>query len=73
MAAERFYAVRQGRSKVIGSRTMTRGEADREVAAWTEHIGSAVTVPATPANRRAVHTEDQAVLTALLAGGQAAC
>jgi hypothetical protein len=68
MSAERFYAVRQGRTKVIGSRTMTRGEAEREVAAWTEHIGPAVVVPATPANRRAVHTEDQEVLAALLAG-----
>jgi hypothetical protein len=67
-AAERFYAVRQGRSKVIGSRTMTRAEADREVAAWREHIGPAVVVPATPGARHAVRTENQEALGALLAG-----
>lgn len=65
---ERFYAVRQARTKVIGSRTMTRGEAEREVAAWLEHIGPAVVVPATPETRHAVRTEDQAALGKLLAG-----
>lgn len=65
-STERFYAVRQARTKVIGSRTMTHGEAEREVSAWREHIGPAVVVPATPANRSAVRTCDQAALTALL-------
>lgn len=68
MAAERFYAVRQARTKVIGSRTMTRGEAEREVAAWLEHIGPAAVVPATQQARTAVRTGDQAVLGKLLAG-----
>lgn len=66
---ERFYAVSQARARVIGSRTMTRGEAEREVAAWREHIGPAAVVPASPGNRHAVRTEDQAVLAALLTAG----
>jgi hypothetical protein len=69
-AAGRFYAVRQARSKVIGSRTMTRGEAEREVRAWRANIAHAVVVPATPENRRAVRTGDQDALGALLSGGQ---
>jgi len=68
MSAERFYAVRQARTKVIGSRNMSRGEAEREVAAWLEHIGPAVMVPDSPAVRRAVHTGNQEALGALLAG-----
>jgi hypothetical protein len=68
--AERFYAIRRARTKVVGSRTMTRGEADREVAAWRESIGPAVVVPATHANRGAVHRDDQTALTALLNEGQ---
>jgi hypothetical protein len=65
-ATERFYAVRQARTKVIGSRTMTRGEAEREVAVWNEQIGPARVVPATEQARHAVRTENQAVLSALL-------
>jgi hypothetical protein len=64
----RFYAVRQCTRKVVGSRTMTEAEARREVAAWREHIGPAAVVPATGAARRAVRTDDQAALAALLAG-----
>lgn len=64
---QRFYAVRRFASgKVLGSRTMTRAEADREVSAWREGIGPALAVPATDDMRRAVRTEDQAVLAPLL-------
>jgi hypothetical protein len=72
VSGERFFAVRQARTKVIGSRSMTKGEADREVKAWREHIGPAVVVPADkPGVRHAIRTEDQAVLAQLLAEGQA--
>jgi hypothetical protein len=64
---DRFYAVRRFASgKVLGSRTMTRAEADREVSAWRESIGPALAVPATGDMRHAVRTEDQSVLVPLL-------
>jgi hypothetical protein len=67
LAGGRFYAVRRFASgKVLGSRTMTRADADREVSAWREHIGPALTVPATDDVRRAVRANDQAVLAPLL-------
>jgi hypothetical protein len=63
----RFYAVRRFASgRVLGSRTMTRAEADRECSAWREGIGPAITVPATDDMRCAVRTADQATLAALL-------
>jgi hypothetical protein len=65
-SAGRFYAVRKTSRSIIGSRTMTQAEADREVAAWREHIGPAAVVPADGAARHAVRAEDQAALTALL-------
>lgn len=64
--AERFYAIRQAAIKIIGSRTMTRDEAEREASAWREGIGPAAVVPATPEIRRAVRAFDQAVLAPLL-------
>lgn len=70
--AERFYAIRKAKTKIVGSRTMTRAEAEREVAAWRASIGPAVVVPATHANRGAVHRDDQTALAALLAEGQSA-
>jgi hypothetical protein len=68
MPAPKFYAVRQARTKVVGSRLMTRAEADREVSAWRANIGPAVAVPDSPEVRRAVRVKDQAALTALLNG-----
>lgn len=67
LAGGRFYAVRRLASgKVLGSRAMTREEADRECSAWREHSGPAVTVPATEGMRRAVRAEDQTTLAPLL-------
>ena len=63
---DRYYAIRQARTKVIGSRSMTEAEAAREVAAWAAGIGPARVVAKTPAVARAVRTYDQAALTALL-------
>jgi hypothetical protein len=71
MSAERFYAVRQARTKVVGSRPMSRREADRETAVWRERIGPAAVVPVNPTTRRAVLSEDQATLAAYLTAGQA--
>jgi hypothetical protein len=72
VSGERYYAIRQGRTRVIGSRSMTKGQAEHEAKAWREHIGPAVVVPADkPGVRHAVRTEDQAVLAQLLAEGQA--
>jgi hypothetical protein len=50
-SAGRFYAVRKTSRSIIGSRTMTQAEADREVAAWREHIGPAAVVPAVREHR----------------------
>lgn len=63
-----FYAIRQARTRVIGSRLMTRAEADREVAAWRAEIAPARTVPYTRELARAVRVYDQAVLGAALNG-----
>lgn len=41
----RFYVIRQARSRVIGSRTMSRDEAGREAAAWRDEIGPAAICP----------------------------
>ena len=62
-----YYAVRQARTKVIGSRAMTRAEADREVALWRQEIAAARVMPVTPELRRAVAAGDQAVLSRVLA------
>ena len=62
----KFYAVRQARTKVIGSRLMSHAEALTEVNCWSENIGPAKAVPDSPAMRRAVRTYDQAVLSAAL-------
>lgn len=62
----RFYAIRQARTKIIGSRTMTSDEAGREVAAWRDEIGPAAIVPVSAESRKAVRTEDQAALAALM-------
>jgi hypothetical protein len=62
----KFYAVRQGRTRVIGSRLMSQAEASREVAMWTADIGPAKAVPDSPAMRRAARCYDQAVLVPAL-------
>jgi len=64
----KFYAVRQARTKVIGSRLMSHAEANTEVAAWSEDIGPAKAVPDSPAMRRAVRAYDQETLGAALYG-----
>jgi hypothetical protein len=58
----KFYAVRQASRKIIGSRLMSRAEADEEVACWAENIGPAIAVPDSPAIREAVRAYDQEVL-----------
>lgn len=63
----KYYAVRQARSKVIGSRIMTKPEAERECRVWNAEIGPAAAIPATPEVRRAVHRDDAATLARLLA------
>lgn len=62
----RYYCIRQARTKIIGSRTMTLDEAGREAAVWRDEIGPAVVVVADDAARKAVRTEDQAALAALM-------
>jgi hypothetical protein len=64
----KFYAVRQARTKVIGSRLMSRAEADREVSVWLAEIGPAAAVPDSPAMRTAVRAYDQETLSAALYG-----
>ena len=59
---DKFYAVRQARTLVIGSRMMTRDEAAREVTAWRAEIGPACTVPVTEQSTRAVNSGDQQAL-----------
>jgi hypothetical protein len=65
-----FYAIRQARTRVIGSELMTAAEADREVTCWRDHIGPARAVPATKAMRHAVRYYDQDILVPVLAGGE---
>lgn len=65
-SATRFYAVRQARTRVIGSRVMTLEEAEREVSVWRNEIGPAAVVPATRELASAVRTYDQAVLAPLV-------
>jgi hypothetical protein len=62
----RFYCIRQARTKIVGSRTMTADEAGREAAVWRDEIGPATVVVADAESRRAVRTEDQAALAKLL-------
>jgi hypothetical protein len=45
---------------------MTAAEAGREAAAWRDHIGPAVVIPASAEARKAVRSEDQATLAALM-------
>ena len=45
---------------------MTLDEAGREAAVWRDEIGPAVVVVADDAARKAVRTEDQAALAALM-------
>jgi hypothetical protein len=71
MTAPRFYAIRQTRRpRVIGSRSMTLADAEREVRVWAREIGPAVVVPATPETRAAVRREDQTEMAAILAAAQ---
>jgi hypothetical protein len=63
-----FYAIRQARTRVIGSRSMTRAEADREVAAWAAEIGPARVLPVSPDLAAAVRSYDQAILVPALKG-----
>lgn len=63
-----FYAIRQARTRVIGSRSMTRAEADREVAVWAAEIGPARVLPVTPDLAHAVRYYDQAILVPALKG-----
>jgi hypothetical protein len=78
MRPPRFYAIRQARSKVIGSRAMLLAEAEREVRIWGREIGPARVVPAaglvlddraiTASDlAHAIRYYDQAVLVPLLA------
>jgi hypothetical protein len=62
-----YYAIRQARSKVIGSEAMSRARAEREAATWAANIGPAAVVPVTPELARAVRAYDQSVLVPLLA------
>ena len=41
MPETKFIAIRQAKTKVVGSRVMTRHEAEREVAVWRDNIGPA--------------------------------
>lgn len=64
----RYYAIRQARTKVIGSRTMWEHEAAYEVRVWGKEIGpAAVVLASTPGLAEAVRSYDQAVLVPLLA------
>lgn len=62
-----YYAIRQARTKVVGSRAMTRAEAEHEVSLWRQEIGGARVMPYTAELRRAVAAMDQAVLSRVLA------
>ena len=64
----KFYAVRQARTRVVGSRVMTRKEAEWEVTVWSSEIGPAKVVAWSEDLRRAVRAYDQDVLRAALYG-----
>ena len=68
MPDARFFAVRQARTRVIGSRIMTRAEAELEVTVWSAEIGPAKVVPVTKELTHAVRVYDQAVLRTVLYG-----
>ena len=68
MPDAKFYAVRQARTRIVGSRVMTRAEAELEVTVWSSEIGPAKVVPWSDGMRRAVRVYDQAVLHAALYG-----
>jgi hypothetical protein len=61
-----FYAIRQARTRIIGSPVYTRAEAEREAAAWAADIGPAVAVLSTPALAQAVRCYDQDALGEIL-------
>lgn len=64
----KFYAVRQARTRIVGSRIMTRTEAEEEVTVWSAEIGPARVVPATRDLTHAVRVYDQDVLRTALYG-----
>jgi hypothetical protein len=64
----KFFAVRQARTRIVGSRVMTRAEAELEVSVWSAEIGPAKVVPVTRDLTRAVRVYDQDVLRAALYG-----
>jgi hypothetical protein len=67
-AGAEYIAVRQFSSgRVLGSRVMTRHEADREVSVWRAEIGPAAVAPATPAIRAMSEADDSAGLADVLA------
>jgi hypothetical protein len=68
MPDAKFYAVRQARTRIVGSRVMTRREAEEEVTVWSAEIGPAKVVPVTRDLAHAVRYYDQDVLRAALYG-----
>jgi hypothetical protein len=68
MPDAKFYAVRQALTRVVGSRIMTRAEAELEVTVWSAEIGPAKAVPVTKDLAHAVRVYDQDVLRAALYG-----
>jgi hypothetical protein len=66
MPDAKFFAIRQARTRVVGSRVMTRPEAEIEVSVWAADIGPARVVPVTKELTHAVRVYDQAVLNAAL-------
>ena len=62
----KFIAIRQARTKVIGSRVMTRHEAEREVSVWRDEIGPACYVPAASDVRSMVRRNDSEALSKIL-------
>jgi hypothetical protein len=66
MPDAKFFAVRQARTRVIGSRVMTRAEAELEVTVWLREIGPAAVVPVTDELTHAVRVYDQDMLRAVL-------
>jgi hypothetical protein len=68
LAGARYIAVRRFSSgQVLGSRLMTRDEADREVGIWRAEIGPAAVASATPAIRAMSEADDSAGLADVLA------
>lgn len=62
-----YIAVRKFTSgKVLGSRVMTRAEADREVSVWRAEIGPAAVAPATATIRAMSDADDSAALADVL-------